>query len=281
MNFGTLYIVPLPIGNLEDITLRAIRVLKSVDIVAAEDTRNFRELTTALQIEVKKVITYHDHNEDNSASGLLKLLEEGLSIALVSDAGTPGIADPGYSILNLCYKKQIRIEPLPGASSLVTALSACPLGGTTHTFFGFAHSKQTERKHQLQKAKLLGTRSVFFESPHRIIEHLKDSLELFGNIEIFIAREISKKFQEYLYKDIEFLISHFEQNPPRGEFVVVYPEQIVVELNASGIEDIIRKELAKGRSSKEILEILKGQSSLSRSESYDLIQKIKEDSKKS
>ncbi len=280
MKPGILYIVPLPIGNLEDITVRALNVLKAVDIVAAEDTRNFRELTSALQINVKKVIAYHDHNEDNSASGLLKLLEEGNSIALVSDAGTPGIADPGYSILNLCYQKNITVEPLPGASSLVTALSACPLGGTTHTFFGFAPSKQTDRKHVLQKAKAIGTRSVFFESPHRVIEHLNDAVELYGNIEIFIAREISKKFQEYLHKDLKTLLEHFTQHSPRGEFVIIYPELEATGLSTSNVEDLIRQELSKGRSSKEILDILKGQSSLSRSENYDLIQKLKEESKK-
>lgn len=280
MNPGTLYIVPLPIGNLEDITVRALKVLQNVDVVAAEDTRTFRELTSALQIEVKRVIAYHDHNEDNSAEGLISLLLEGKSVALVSDAGTPGIADPGYSILNKCFEKKIVIEPLPGASSLVTALSACPLGGTSHTFYGFAPSKQSERKSLFQKTQNLGTRSVFFESPHRVLEHLQDAFEIFGNIKVFVAREISKKFQEYLFDDLQTLQQHFTHKAPRGEFVIIYPELKVEGLSLPNVETLIQTELSKGRSSKEILEILKGQSSLSRTESYDLIQKIKKDAQK-
>ncbi len=280
MTAGTLYIVPLPIGNLEDITLRALNVLKTVDVIAAEDTRTFRELSSALNIETKKVISYHDHNEDNSADGLIQMLLQGQSIALVSDAGSPGIADPGYSIVKKCFEKQITIEPLPGPSSLAAALSACPLGGATHTFYGFAPSKNNDRQALFFKIQSSGTRSVFFESPHRIMAHLEDAKSILGNIEIFIAREISKKFQEYLYHDLNTMILHFTDHPPRGEFVVIYPELHKSPLNPTNVEDLIRTELSKGRSSKEILEIIKGQSSLSRSESYDLIQKIKEESKK-
>lgn len=254
--------------------------MQNVDVVAAEDTRNFRELMSALQIKVKRVVAYHDHNEDSSSEGLIALLKDGQSIALVSDAGTPGVADPGYSILNKCFEQMIPIEPLPGASSLVTALSVCPLGGSAHTFYAFAPSKQTERKHLFQKALATGTRSVFFESPHRVVEHLQDALAVFGNIQVFIAREISKKFQEYRLADINSTLQHFIQDTPRGEFVIIYPEQQMTTLSTAKVEDTIRHELSKGRSSKEILEILKGQSSLSRSESYDLIQKIKEETKK-
>jgi 16S rRNA (cytidine1402-2'-O)-methyltransferase len=251
-----------------------------VDAIAAEDTRTFKEFSSALKLNVTRVLAYHDHNEEGSAEGLLSLLKQGQSIALVSDAGTPGIADPGYALLKKAFENQITVEPLPGASSLTTALSACPIGGATHAFFGFAPSKASERKAVFQSLKNFSTRSVFFESPHRFCEHVEDAREVFGNVKIFVAREISKKFQEYLYTDIDQIIAHFKTSPPKGEFVIVYPPVQGESISQDDIEKIIRNELAKGRSSKEILEILKGQSSLSRSEAYDLIQKLKEDSKK-
>lgn len=267
--------ISLPIGNSLDLSPRAKQIIESVDIIAAEDTRNFLEMTRQLSIKTPRLLAYHEHNEPESANGLLTLLKEGKTIALVSDAGTPCIADPGFRIINLCYANNIEIEPIPGPSSLTTALSVCPIGGIGHVFLGFAEQKQTARKAQLQSLRNYELKTVFLEAPHRILEHLKDALSELGDQEVFLAREMTKKYQEFLYKKISKHIEHFENVSPKGEFVVVYPAIEKTQNNLSEIKEAIKVDLLNGLSSKDILDKLKGQSGLARSDLYDLIQTIK------
>lgn len=270
-----LYIVALPIGNLGDITKRACDILEAVDVIAAEDTRTCKELLNQLQIKFKRLIAYHNHNEHDSSNGIIKLLEEGQSIALVSDAGTPSISDPGHDLLNKCFEKQIPVYPIAGASSLTAALSVCPIGGVEHFFGGFLSSKTTERKKQLQSYRNIPAKLVFFESPHRVLEHLNDALEIFGDIPTFIGREMTKKFEEYTLHPLTELIRHFKEIEPRGEFVIVYSHRPIETKDVEVLKAEIKILLDQGMKTKDIQAQLKSESHLTRQELFDLIQSVK------
>lgn len=217
---GTLYIVATPIGNLEDITLRAIETLKSVDLIAAEDTRHTRILLDRYQIKTPTT-SYFEYNKIQKTEYLLKILEEGRSVALVSDAGTPGISDPGYRIIRMCIDNAIPVIPVPGPSGLVTALTISGKPTDKFTFEGFLSNKGAKRKNQLTKLKEEGRTAVLYESPHRILKLLADILEVYGDIDICLARELTKKFEEVRREKVSASIEHFTTHPPKGEFIVI------------------------------------------------------------
>ena len=217
---GTLYIVSTPIGNLADITLRAIETLKAVDLIAAEDTRHTKILLDRYQIKTPTT-SYFEYNKVQKTDYLLKALKEGRSVALVSDAGTPGISDPGSMIIRMCIENAIPVIPIPGPSGLVTALIVS--GKPTHkfTFEGFLSNKPVKRKNQLKKLKEEERTVVLYESPHRITKLLSDIEEVYGDIEVVLARELTKKFEEVLRKKVSALIEDFKSRKPRGEFIVI------------------------------------------------------------
>ena len=217
---GTLYIVATPIGNLEDITFRAIETLKSVDLIAAEDTRHTRILLDRYQIKTPTT-SYFEYNKIQKTEYLLKVLEEGRSVALVSDAGTPGISDPGYRIIRMCIDNAIPVIPIPGPSGLVTALTISGKPTDKFTFEGFLSNKGAKRKNQLTKLKEEGRTAVLYESPHRILKLLADILEVYGDIDICLARELTKKFEEVRREKVSASIGHFTMHPPKGEFIVI------------------------------------------------------------
>ena len=217
---GTLYIVATPIGNLEDITFRAIETLKSVDLIAAEDTRHTRILLDRYQIKTSAT-SYFEYNKIQKTEYLLKVLEEGRSVALVSDAGTPGISDPGYRIIRMCIDNAILVIPIPGPSGLVTALTISGKPTDKFTFEGFLSNKGAKRKNQLTKLKEEGRTAVLYESPHRILKLLADILEVYGDIDICLARELTKKFEEVRREKVSASIGHFTMHPPKGEFIVI------------------------------------------------------------
>ena len=215
-----LYIVSTPIGNLKDITLRAIEVLKSVDLIAAEDTRHTRILTSHHQINTP-MTSYYEHNEIKKADHLLELLKEGKNIALVTDAGTPGISDPGYHLIQLAKKNGISLTVVPGPAALIAALSLSGLPAHHFIFEGFLPVKSGARRKKLEQFKKEDRTIIFYESPHRLIKTLKDFEEVLENPEVTCVREITKKFEEVKSANTRKLIEYFTKNKPRGEFVLL------------------------------------------------------------
>jgi 16S rRNA (cytidine1402-2'-O)-methyltransferase len=195
---GTLYIVATPIGNLEDITLRAIRTLKEADLIACEDTRQTQKLLNHYGIE-KKTVSYHEHNELTRAAELVKDLEEGMKIAVVSDAGMPGISDPGFRLVSLAVRHHIPVVPIPGPSAFVAALAASGLPTDSFRFSGFLSPKTGQRRTELEQVRNSPRTQVFYEAPHRIVETLEDIVAVLGGSrQVVIAREVTKLHEEFL-----------------------------------------------------------------------------------
>jgi 16S rRNA (cytidine1402-2'-O)-methyltransferase len=217
---GKLYLVATPIGNLEDITLRALRVLKEVDLIACEDTRQTLKLLSHFNIH-KELTSYHEHNEITRAPELVIALEQGASIALVTDAGTPAISDPGHSLVSLCARHGIEVIPVPGPSALVSALAASGMPIEEFTFVGFLPSRATERRKRLRA--LIGEQRTlaFYEAPHRLQDTIEDALEILGNRPAVIAREITKMYEEFLRGHLQDLAEAMRAKPPRGEITLV------------------------------------------------------------
>lgn len=220
MEKGKLYIIPTPVGNLEDITLRAIRLLKEVDLILAEDTRTTGILLKHYEIE-SRMQSYHKFNEHKTISTIIGQLNAGLNIGLVSDAGTPGISDPGFLIARECAKEGITVECLPGATAFVPALVASGIPSDKFCFEGFLPQKkgrQTRLKALAEETRTI----VFYESPHRVLKTLVQLSEYFGEDRYAATcREISKKFEDTQRGTLKELITHFEMNEPRGEFVLI------------------------------------------------------------
>ena len=215
-----LYIVSTPIGNLKDITLRAIETLKAVDLIAAEDTRHTKILLDAYQIQ-KPLTSFFEHNQFKKADHLLGLLKMGKSIALVSDAGTPGISDPGFVIVRLAQENNIPITVIPGVSACITALTASGLPAHRFVFEGFLPPKSGARRNKLISLKGQNITVIFYESPHRLLKTLKDIQEVWDDPVIAVARELTKKFEETRRDKASLLIEHFTQHAPKGEFVLL------------------------------------------------------------
>ena len=214
-----LYIVATPIGNLEDITLRAIRILKEVDYIAAEDTRHVQILLQKYEIQ-KPAISFHAWSDDRKLAQLTDMLRQGKSIALVSDAGTPGISDPGYVLVKAAIQAGISIVPIPGPSAVITAL--CASGLPTHQFLylGFLPMKKG-RQTMLETFKDEERTIIFYESPHRIIKTLSEFAQKFPGRPMVIARELTKIYEEFFRGTTEEALTHFEKKSPKGEFVVM------------------------------------------------------------
>lgn len=215
-----LFIVPTPIGNLGDITFRAIKTLKSVDIILAEDTRTSLKLLKHYKIN-SKIESYHMHNEHKKADSIINKISEGNTIALISDAGTPSISDPGFLLVRECIKNNIEVECLPGATALITALVISGLPSDKFLFEGFLPAKKgrTKRLKELSNEKKT---IIFYESPHRILKTLKDFSDYFSpEKQVSVSREITKIYEETFRGTIEESIVHFEKNKPKGEFVIV------------------------------------------------------------
>ena len=262
----TLYLVPTPIGNLEDITLRAINTLKSVDVILSEDTRVTAELLKKLEIN-KKLVSNYEYNEEKNKSMVLDYLKEGKNIALVSDRGTPIISDPGYLITDYIISQGYNVVALPGATALIPALITSGLTPMPFTFYGFLNNKESKRKKELEMLKNVKSTLIFYEAPHRLLDTLGNILEVFGNRKISISREITKKYEEIYRGTIEEVISQLDNI--KGEFVlVVEGAKINIDYNDVSIKEHIDFYLSQGFDLKESMKLVAKERKISKSDVY-------------
>ncbi|HEV2707951.1 MAG TPA: 16S rRNA (cytidine(1402)-2'-O)-methyltransferase [Pyrinomonadaceae bacterium] len=233
---GTLYLVATPIGNLEDITQRALRVLGEVDLIACEDTRRTRVLLERFGLKAKTT-SYHEHNERERAADLCALMESGASIALVSDAGTPGINDPGYRLVRAAVERAISVVPVPGAAAFVAALVASGLPTDQFFFGGFLPARTHARRARLSELRALPATLIFYEAPHRIAESLADAREILGEREAVVARELTKVHEEMARGRLSELAARFAvEGAARGEMVLVIDRTPVAGADDGGVE---------------------------------------------
>jgi 16S rRNA (cytidine1402-2'-O)-methyltransferase len=217
---GTLYIVSTPIGNLEDITLRALRTLKEVELIAAEDTRKTRKLLSYYQIS-KPLTSYHDHNKTIKGPQLIKKLAAGTNVALVSEAGTPGISDPGYYLIKLAIKHSIPLVPIPGPSALITTLSISGLPTDRFVFEGFLPIKSGKRQKRLEQLKTEDRTIILYEAPHRLLKLLAEIQHIFDNCELVIVKEATKFYEKVYRGATSTLIEELQKEKIQGEFTVL------------------------------------------------------------
>jgi len=217
---GCLYLVATPIGNLEDITLRALRILREADQIACEDTRHTQKLLTHYDIH-KPLVSYHEHNEMTRAPELVVAMEQGQQIALVSDAGMPLVSDPGYRLVTLCLRHHIPVVPVPGPSALLAALSASGLPNEEFLFAGFLPARSGERRRALERLRIEERTIILYEAPHRLDECLADALEILGDRPACLAREVTKLHEEFRRGKLSDLAASLEERPARGEITLL------------------------------------------------------------
>lgn len=277
---GTLYIVGTPIGNLEDITLRAVRVLNEVDLIACEDTRQTRKLLDHHGIS-KPAISYHEHNEQARASELLKRLEAGASIALVSDAGMPGVSDPGYRVIKLAVQRGISVIPVPGPTAFLAALAGSGLASDAFEFRGFLPAKAGQRREALSEIRDSGHTQVFYEAPHRLLETLADIVEILGSERpVVVARELTKIHEEFIRGSAREVQRAFQQRPGgiKGEITLLVgkPDHQPAPVDGADLErriETIQRE--NNLDEKAALKSLAREMGLSKSEAYRRLQQAR------
>ncbi len=278
---GKLYIVGTPIGNLSDITLRAIDTLKSVDLILAEDTRQTLKLLNHLNIE-KHLISYHRHNEDDKISKVVEFLDMGKNLALVSDAGMPVISDPGQNLVKYLVENNYDIEVIPGVTALATAIVGSGLDSTRFTFEGFLSVNKKQRKKRLEELKFEERTMIFYEAPHKILATLKDMYEYFGNRNICVARELTKIHEEYIHTTIIDKIKDIEENSIRGEIVLIVEgvdkDNIEEEKNKSSqdLKELVSIYIKNGMEKKEAIKKVAKENNISKNDLYKECIDIKE-----
>ncbi len=268
---GTLYIVPTPIGNLEDITLRALRVLKEAALIAAEDTRTTRILLQHYAIGTP-LTSYHEHNKLAKLDAIFAALAAG-DVALVSDAGTPGISDPGYELIGAAIARGVRVEPLPGANAVITALVASGLPTDGFVYLGFLPRKAGELRALLESVAAEPRTLVAYESPNRVIAALEAVLETLGDRPLCAARELTKKFEEFQRGTASTVLAHFREKPPRGEFTLVIggaPPPVQVEWDEAQVRAALQARLDAGEALKTAAKAIAAESGWERRAVYGL-----------
>jgi 16S rRNA (cytidine1402-2'-O)-methyltransferase len=257
---GTLYIVGTPIGNLGDITFRAVETLKNVDVILAEDTRQTLKLLNHFNIE-KHMISYHRHNEDEKIDKVVELLDNSKNVALVSDAGMPVISDPGQNLIKYLTENNYKIEVIPGVTAVITAIVKSGMDSTRFTFEGFLSVNKKQRKERLNSLKDETRTMIFYEAPHKILATLKDMYEVFGNRKICIARELTKMYEEFIHITIKEAIDKIEECSLRGEIVLLIQgkneqelqEEQMKKLDDLSIVDMVKDEINSGETKKEAI----------------------------
>jgi len=274
---GNLYIVATPIGNEDDITLRAVKVLGDVDLIAAEDTRETGKLLAYHKIK-NNLISYHEHNETRRTPGLIEKLEKGLSIALVSDAGTPSVSDPGYRLINEAIAKNIRIIPVPGVSAATAALSASGLATDSFIFIGFIAKKKEKRKNRLKKLVNENKTIIFYESPRRILSFLDEIVETMGDRHAVLAREMTKRYEEFIRGLLSDIRKNLKKRPSiKGELtLLVAGNDSSTPVSLDAVRDDIIKCL-KGKETRlsDLARMLSKKHNLPKNTIYDEALKIK------
>ena len=266
---GTLYIVSTPLGNLEDVTLRALRILKEVDLIAAEDTRHSLKFLNHFGIK-KPLISYWGEKEKLRADETLQRLKDGQAVALISDAGTPGISDPGTLLIQKAIEQGINVVPVPGPSAVITALSLSGFNTEEFTFFGFLPTKQAQRKKMLSRISLEQRTLVFYEAPHRILEAIADFAEIMGDRNVVVMKELTKFYEEVLRGTVHEVQERLEQSTIAGEYVIVLegrPETEVLNMDDALAE--VRELMRKGLGRKDAVKRVAGAYGLSKKELYD------------
>lgn len=277
MDKGKIYLVPTPIGNLKDITLRALEVLENVDIIAAEDTRQTLKLLNHFEIK-KTLISYHQHNEQGKSEDILELAEQGKSIAIVTDAGTPGISDPGAVIVQKCIENNFEFEVLPGATAITTALVYSGLDTTKFVFRGFISRENKERKKLFEEVKNLRETIIFYESPHRLLSTLSTLMNELGNRRISVCRELTKLHEEIVRGSIEEVIQIFSDRTVKGEFVLVVEGKTQDEIDKEckdkweslSIEEHVVAVMNEGLSKKDAIKKVAKERGIQKNEVYKL-----------
>lgn len=272
---GKLYLVPTPIGNLKDITLRALEVLQNVDIIAAEDTRQSLKLLNHFNIK-KTLISYHQHNEQGKSENFIEQIKEGKNIAIISDAGTPGISDPGSVIVKKCIEQNIKFEVLPGATAITTALVYSGLDTTKFIFRGFLPREKKERKPIIDDLINRSETLIFYESPHRLLSTLEFLYDNIGNRKISMCRELTKLYEEIIRLTLKEAIEYYKEKAPRGEYVLVIEGKSKEDIDkdekakwdALTIEEHIEKYMKEGTNKKDAMKKVAKDRGMAKSEIY-------------
>lgn len=272
---GTLYLVATPIGNLQDISLRALETLKSVDLIACEDTRHTRKLLTHFGIR-QKLVSYHEHNETQRAEEIAELLRNGKSVAVVSDAGTPGISDPSFRVVQKAHEIDAKVIAIPGAVAFVCAVVVSGLATDSVFFGGFLPSKKNERRTRLEEIKSIPATLVFYETPHRIAKSLADCLEILGNRNAAIARELTKLHEEIVRGSLEELTRQFTETKTKGEIVLVVEREQISDFkfqisNSKTLPERVSEIEGQGTDRKTALKKAAKEFGLSKSEAYKIL----------
>ncbi|HKO36588.1 MAG TPA: 16S rRNA (cytidine(1402)-2'-O)-methyltransferase [Pyrinomonadaceae bacterium] len=275
---GELFIVATPIGNLEDITQRALRMLREVDLIACEDTRHTRKLLNHFSID-RKMVSYHEHNERERAEELCELLESGQNVALVSDAGTPLINDPGYRIVTAAIERGIRVIPVPGPVALVAALAASGLPSDEFFFGGFLPARAHPRRAKLEELRSVRATLGFYEAPHRIVAALKDAAEVLGNRRAVVARELTKLHEEFVRGTLNELVEQFSKvGAARGEMVLIISGEAVEsrpanaeQTNTERLVERVEELEREGLNSKDALKSAARELGIKRAEAYRIM----------
>lgn len=265
---GTLYIVSTPIGNLEDITLRALRVLKEVDIIAAEDTRHSSKLLNHYGIS-KPLVSYWGEKEKVKSEEVLSRLHAGQSVALISDAGTPGISDPGGILVGKAVEDGITVISIPGPSALIASVSISGLPIKEFTFIGFLPPKRTHRQKMLKELRMEKRTLVFYEAPHRILETLEDMSEIFGERKAALVKEITKIYEEALRGSLSDIINMLHNTTIAGEYVIIVEGKKREDVSFDDAVDELRALMKKGKGRKDAVKMISEQYGLSKKELYD------------
>ena len=277
---GKLYLCATPIGNLEDITMRVLRTLQEVDLIAAEDTRNSMKLLNHFEIKTP-MTSYHEYNRIEKAHVLIAKMQEGTNIALITDAGTPGLSDPGEDLVRLCYEAGIEVTSLPGACACVTALTLSGLGTRRFCFEAFLPMEKKERQEILNELKEETRTIIVYEAPHRLVRTLGELLEALGNRRLTICRELTKKHETAFQTTLEEALEYYQEQEPRGECVLVLEgksrEQVRLEQQQSwesiSIEEHMEQYLAKGMDRKEAMKQVAKDRGVSKRDIYQALLK--------
>jgi len=271
MEKGTLYLVATPIGNLEDITLRALNVLKEVDIILAEDTRKTLKLLNHFEIS-KKLISFYRHNEGVKIDYVLSLLKDGKNLAVVSDAGTPGISDPGEDLVRACIENNITIVPIPGACAFIQGLITSGFDTTRFAFEGFLPMNKRGRRERLETLQSEERTIIFYEAPHKLKYTINDMIDYFGEErKIVLARELTKIHEEFLRMTLKEAKEYYEENDIKGEFVVLVEGKAFnksEKISEEAIEDLMKKYLDEGFDKKEAMKKVAKDKGISKSDVY-------------